>query len=228
MKYFFVVSLMTLTFNVGTPAKALGFGAEIPVLLKILANSVNQLYQLSEIVRKGRDSLGLMKDIHSGLDGALEIAELLGNKPDIKLYKEWRSLSDSLHQIRNIYGRIPKSSESVVQQNTDLAVAEAINLNNELFKFATSADRLGKELARSSRLASPKGASKLTAQGMGMSMQVMTQELRAKAAALKLQAQELAIKNHREKQETRSFKKATDDLSNSLKTHKPRFFSPRF
>ncbi|MBI2712610.1 MAG: hypothetical protein HYX41_07145, partial [Bdellovibrio sp.] len=75
--------------------------------------------------------------------------------------------------------------------------------------------------------ASPGGAQKLTAETLGVMLHVMNQSLRAQATGLKLQAQALAIQNHKEKEGSRQLVADSESLSASMKSEPLNFSIPR-
>lgn len=210
------------------PAKADAWGADIPILLEILSNTVSQLYQLMSIVQQGRDTLGLMRQINSGLDDALGVYEQIKNRPDLSLYRDWATVDSAIHNIETIYGKIPQTRLAAMQKNTDTSVGESIALNHSLSESISKFDSAGQDIQAHAQVTSPKGAAKLTAQGVGVTVQVLNESLRAQSSSLKMQAQTLANENSRDKEETRQLKDATDSLSKSFKNHQSSFVTPEF
>lgn len=227
MRKFIYSCIAAFALNVSVPARA-SWGADIPILLEILANSVSQLYQLYEMVQNGQQTLYLMRDLHRGINDALGVVSIIREHPDAGMYGDWTTVERALRNLQSIYGSVPQSANADIHQNTDRSVAEAINLNNNLFAYADELDRVGERIDNHSRSVSPKGAAKLTAQSLGVVVRAMNQQLRAQAASLKLQAQSLAVKNRQDKEETREFVKTTSTLSASMKHHNSQFQTPRF
>jgi len=210
------------------PARADAWGADIPILLEILSNTISQLYQLMALVQQTQDTLALMRDINGGLNDALGVIQVIRQQQDAGLYGDWGSVEKALRNVEKIYGSVPKSSLSSVQKNTDQNIAEAIAMNRSLFDAANYYDQVGSQIQSRAQVASPKGAAKLTAQSLGLVVQVMNESLRAQASGIKLDAQRLVNENQKEKQETRQFQNATKGLSNSLKHHESTFITPKF
>jgi hypothetical protein len=63
-----VISIL-IAFQIGfiPPARADIFGGDVAVLVQILANALQQLAQLRNIVQNGQDNLGLIRDINRGI-----------------------------------------------------------------------------------------------------------------------------------------------------------------
>ncbi len=70
-----VITALGLLLPFPQSAKADLFGGDVMILAQILANAIQQLAQLQEILRSGNDTLGLLQDINRGLNDSLRMAE---------------------------------------------------------------------------------------------------------------------------------------------------------
>jgi hypothetical protein len=201
---------------------------DTPVLLEILANAIKQYIELRNIFQTGVNQLNLLREINRGLNDIVQLAQTAGIQIDPGLFKDLRSAEQALAQFQQIYGIVVDSPEARVQRNTDQVVAESVAVNNELYSYATEIDRIGNQIKDYSRLASPGGAQKLTAQSMGVMIHVLNQGLRAQATGLKLQASYIAQENKKEKDQVAGFLKSSDILVSSLKNSQTHFERPRF
>ena len=120
------------------------------------------------------------------------------------------------------------SPDARIYRDTDQQVAEAVNLNNDIYKYTTSIDELGEAIKDYSHDVSPGGAQKLTAQTLGVMLQVMNQSLRTQATGLKLQAQTMAVQNKKEKDSTKQYLETANTLRVAMKKEKIQFTAPRF
>lgn len=218
------VSMMFMPFK----ARADLFGGDIVVLTQILAQAIQQLYQLKQIFDQGKDSLELMRDINRGINDSLNLARTVYPDLDPGIYRDWDRIDRALNGVQGIYGAVTPSPEAAIQKDTDQHVAEAISLNNSIYKYTNSIDEIGEEIKRYSHAVSPGGAQKLTAQSLGVMLNVMNQSLRTQATGLKLQAQALALENHKEKEATRKTLETANTLSGSMKSQDVSFQIPRF
>jgi len=209
-------------------ARADLFGADAAILAQILANALQQLAQLREILQSGNDTLGLLQDINRGINDSLRMAETLGLRVDPGLYRELREIDAAVNSIESLFGRAVDSRVATVQRNTDRTVAEAITFNNELNEYTQRLDRIGEEIKTYSHAVSPGGAAKLTAQSLGVMIHVMNQQIRATGQGLKLQAQTLALQNKQEKDRTEQYLKEGEKLKNKMQSLDAKFQAPRF
>ena len=225
LKYIFISLILFIT-----PLKSGAdmFGGDVVVLVQILSNAVQQLIQLKQIMQGGQDSLNLMKDINRGINDSLNMIRTIYPNADPGLYKEWEKVQQAITGIEKIYGVVVPSGEAPIQRDTDQSVAEAIALNNSIYKYTKDIDEIGEAIKQYSHSVSPGGAQKLTAQSMGVMLNVMNQSLRAQATGLKIQAQTLALQNHKDKELTRHTIENASVLSASMKSQDVSFEMPRF
>lgn len=223
----FILAIPILYFSLmPKPAKA-QFSTDAPILLEILANNITQLYELYSMVRTAESNLRLMREISRGLDNALNLYSGISTPTDPGMYRNWQNVGQALRGLQTLYGQVAPSRESGVQRDIDQGVAEAINLNNKVYSFASQLDRISEQIKNHSQSVSPKGAQKLTAQGVGVMVQAQNQSLRTEASQLKLQAQALARENRQDKEQTRRVIHEAKTLKNAMQSSRTRFQTPR-
>lgn len=209
------------------PAKADLFGGDVAVLVQILANAIQQLLQLREIVATGDSTLGLMQDINNGIHVALGRLRTMGVNVDPGIYGKLRNVNSATRLVEDLFGRPVRSEEQEVQRNADRVVAEALSQNAKAFKYANDLDAVGKRIQTQSQMTSPKGSQRLTAQSLGVVVHVLGESLRAQATSLKLQAQSMAIQNRKDKQFAESVRKTSKDFRQSHQHLPTQFALPR-
>jgi uncharacterized protein YlxW (UPF0749 family) len=147
---------------------------------------------------------------------------------DPGIFRDWQRASDAVRAITDLYGDIVPSKDARVQRSADQSVAEAVALNNAIYDYTNQIDAIGEEIKSYSHSVSPGGAQKLTAESMGVMLHVMNQSLRAQATSLKLQAEVVALQNHKDKEASRETAELSDNLKASLDRQSPKFETPRF
>jgi hypothetical protein len=222
------IIIVTLIFSFSVPLKADLFGGDVVVLAKILANAIQQLVQLRQMLSTARNNLETIRDINRGIDDALRIIRTLNPDLDPGIYKDWRQVADAVRKLEQVYGIVVDSPLTPVQRDLDRSAAEAITKNNKIFEYTKKIDQIGEDIKRYSRSVSPKGAVRLTAESMGVALHVMNESLRAQATGLKMQAQTMASKNKQEKDRTREILKTTNSLKSMMNSYEPQFQLPRF
>lgn len=223
-----IVIGVLLMMSVPKKAKADFWGGDVVVLLKILANAVIQLQQLQQAVSTAQDSLSIAKDLNRGINDVLSLMRTSFPESELGIYKNWDNLEQALGQMDSIYGSAMTAKQFAHQGHLDQSVAEAILLYNKITKYSKRVDLIGENVKSQSRHASPKGAVRLQAQVSGVQLHVANQSLRTQGALLKLEAQNSALKNKKDKDETRFFLNSATQLKQAMKDHEPVYKTPRF
>jgi hypothetical protein len=198
------------------PAKADLFGGDVVVLLKILAQSIQQLYELRQIVGTGKDTLSLMKDINRGIRDGLAIIRIINPKFNPGLYGSLETADQVQRAIEYLYGVIPQTSEYRLQEAQDRSASESITMNSTLFQYADSVDLETKRIIAHAQDVSPQGAAKLTAESLAILIGVTTQVLRTNSMMLKMMGQNMALSNRKEKLQATQFKAQYEGISSAL------------
>lgn len=211
-----LIALMCLTLTIPRPAKADLFGGDVAVLLKILAQSIQQLYELRQILGTGKDTLTLMRDINRGIREGLAIIRIINPKFNPGLYGSLETADQVQRAIEDLYGVIPQTSEYRLQEAQDRSVAESIAMNGTLFQYADSVDIEAKRIIGHAQNVNPQGAAKLTAESLAVLIGVTTQVLRTNSMMLKMMGQNMALSNRKEKLQASQFKAQYEGISNAL------------
>jgi hypothetical protein len=215
--YKFVAVLMIyLTAFRPTPVRADFFGGDLPLLAQIVANSIQQLAQLRSILSSGIDTFQYLQDINRGIRDAMTIIRTQNTTLSPGILSQLQTVDQLLGEVERLYGHVPNTASAPMQRTTDQSIAEAIHTHNEAYKYAATVDPEAERIKDYSNFVSPAGASRLTAQSMGVLITVMNQILRTNASILKLQSEQLAMGNHREKVESQHFKMQYDGLSRAF------------
>lgn len=219
----FIISFVSIT-----PARADFWGGDLIYLAQILENALRQLIELRNMVENGKSQLELIRDINRGINDSLRLADTMSPYVEPGIYQDWRSGIDSIRKLQQIYGNVTDNPNAQVQRDSDQNVAEAVTLNNEVYNYTQSIDQLSEVIKEYSHSVSPGGAQKLTAQTLGVMLQVMNQSLRTQATGLKIQAQALAVQNKKEKDSTKEYLATANTLKVAMKNEPVRFKVPRF
>lgn len=200
------------------PAKADLFGGDVLVLTQLLANAIQQLVQLKQILSTGSDSLNLMRDINRGIKEGLAVIQVLNPKFNPGLYGSLEQADQVMAVISDLYGKIPQTSEYKLQEAQDRSVSESIAMNGTLFRYADEVDQESKRIIEHAKNVNPQGAAKLTAQSLAVLIGVTTQVLRTNSMMLKMMGENMALNNRKEKLQSSQFKTQYEGMSSALKT----------
>lgn len=216
MKRIFLTLALCLTLVFPKPARADFWGGDVVVLTQILANAIQQLVQLRQILSTGSDTLGLLRDINRGIRDGLAVMQMIDPRFNPGLYGSLDSADRVLQAINDLYGVVPNTSEARLQQVQDQAASESIAMNGTVFEFADQADKESRRIFTHSQGVSPQGAAKLTAQSIAVLIGVTTQVLRTNSMMLKMMGQNMALSNRKEKLQSEQFKMQYEGVSGAL------------
>lgn len=225
-----IIALLVGSLIAFFPLKGHGdfFGGDLPLLAQLVSQSLEQLIRLQALLKNGRDNLDLLRQVNAGINDSLQLAQTLGPYINPSLFKDVRNAQDAISRLESIYGRVVDSPDAQAQRNSDQAASEALSMGNVIFDYSREMDRVGSEITHFSHQVSPGGAQKLTAQSIGVLLHVMNASLRTQATELKLQAQQLAQENKKQKDSTREYLASSQIISEALKHSAPKFERPRF
>lgn len=198
------------------PAQADFWGGDIPLLIKMIANSVEQLIVLKQIFKNGTDTLGLMKEINQGIRNGLSVIQIINPRFNPGLYGNLDTSDRVLAVITDLYGKIPQTSEYRLQEAQDRSVSESIAMNGNLFRYADDVDTETKRIIAHAEVVNPLGAAKLTAQSLAILIGVTTQVLRTNSMMLKMMGENMALTNRKEKLDAQQFRTQYDGISSAL------------
>lgn len=217
----FACFLVATVIVISPQSKADLFGGDVVVLTQILANAIQQLVQLKQILTTGSDTLDLLKDINQGIKQGLDVIRMINPKFNPGLYGNLNTAEQVLRVIEDLYGRIPQTREAKLLEAQDRSIAESIAMNSSLYQFADQADQESQRIISHAAVVSPQGAAKLTAQSIAVLIGVTTQVLRTNSMMLKMMGQDLAISNRKGKLQAEQFKSQYEGLSSGM-TNLPR------
>lgn len=215
-KKWFVMGMVGLCLTIPKPAKADMFGGDVVVLTQILANAIQQLVQLRQILTTGSDTLSLMRDINRGIRDGLAALQMINPRFNPGIYGNLETADRVLGIINDLYGKIPETNEARLQQAQDQSASESIAMNGPMFRFADQADEESRRIFNHSQSVSPQGAAKLTAQSLAVLIGVSTQVLRSNSMILKAMGENMALQNRKEKLQSQQFRTQYEGISGAL------------
>ena len=199
------------------------WGGDLIYLSKILQQSIYQLEQLQKITGTNTETLRLLRDTNRGLHETMYVGESINRTLKAGTFSKLRNLNESIHTVKSLYGRIPKTSEAELQKKTDLTVAQSLTLHNEAFRYATQTDHEAQKMKHYAHRASQTGATKTILQSQAVMIHVLNQILRTNATLLKIQTQQLALKNKKNKIHSRQFQVQYSELGRAFGNLKPNY-----
>ncbi len=193
------------------------WGGDLVYLSKILQQSIYQLEQLRQITGVGEETLNILRETNRGVHEAIYIKDSINRTLKAGTFSKLKNLNETINTVKNLYGRIPKTSQSELQKKNDLTVAENFQHHNEVYKYAKNTDEIAQRIKHYSHKASYVGATKTLLEGQAVIIHTLNQILRTNASLLKIQSQMLALYNKNQKINSRQFQVQYSELGNAFK-----------
>lgn len=193
--------------------------AQIPYLVKILAENYKRYQQLRSMMDQARHSDNYFRTIHQGLENITGLMQSLPIK-DHGVLQELRDFNRSMKAVANIYGQIPKSPEEALHKLHDQTVAESLRMVNSFKDFSKSQETNSDSLRVQGQSASPKGAARATAVSNALILKSVNQLIRLQSQSLKMQSEEFALKNRNDKHSVSSYQRVNKGLGKAFKNFK--------
>ena len=201
--------------------------AQVPYLIKILAENVKRYQQLRNMIEYAKDQRKLMKMIHSGLENSIGLLQSLPIE-DEGILANLREFKQAYDTLQKLYGKIPKSEEAAMQALHDQTIAEALKMVTLLKKYAAREERNAIKVFNQVVNASPRGASRINAQTNAKILFTLNQLLKINGQMLKVQSEQLAIMNKGSKDDTAHYNSISVALSQGLNNFNPDYSLPKF
>ena len=195
---------LSITFQ-NKAARADLFGGDVAVLLQILAQSIEQVYRLQQIIQNGKDTLNLLRDVNAGVRSGLDLIRIINPKFNAGVYGDLNNPENVLRAIHDLYGATPNTADKVLIDIQDQSVAEVIAMNKSLYDYSAQVDFERERILMHSQVVSPQGAGKLQNQSLAVIIGVLTQLLRVQSQMLKVMGQNMALDNRKEKLASEQF-----------------------
>ena len=193
--------------------------AQVLYLTKILFENYKRYQQLRMMMDQAKRSDNYFKMINQGLEN---ISGLLDSLPiqDQGILRDLKDFSRSVKKVSQIYGSIPKSPEEALQMLHDQTVAESLQMVNSFKDYSRLQESNSDSLRIQSESASPKGAARSTAVSNALILKSINQLIRLQSQSLKMQSEELAMRNKFEKGSVASYQKVDKGLGSAFKNLK--------
>lgn len=210
--------IAALIFIGPSSAKADLFGGDVVVLTQILAQAIQTVITLKNVLENGKDTLDLMRDINAGVRSGIDLIRIINPNFNPGVYGDLKNADAVLRAIQSVYGAVPNGMDEDLIRSQDQSVAEVISMNRNLYDYADQVDLERDKILFHSQVVSPQGAGKLQNQALGVLIGVSTQLLRTQSQMLKIMAQNMAYDTRKEKLATQNFQENYQGLSQGFRS----------
>ena len=191
MKKYFLALTFLLFFLNPRPARADLWGGDIPLLVEIVANTLQTMMQLMEQTQMLQDQMDGIKD---HIDRIRTIERLVSPSN----WQDWKDPEIALRRLREIYHTLPPEYKTAKSEMFEQEMSKAMTLAAQMTSDAKTTFLSGKELERKGKDSSPGVAEKLTASGVGTLVTLQAQSQVAQSQMVSLLTQMMAQGNEQE------------------------------
>lgn len=201
--------------------------ANYAYLIKIYEENIKRFIQIREMIHQAKSHDQYIRALNEGLNNAAGLAQVLPLKDD-QILAQLRQFQDALKKVEEIYGIVPKGSDSELHKLHDRTIAESLKLANVLQEYSLQQEQNATAVFYQSTQASPKGAERMNAQMSAQILHSINQLIKVNGQMLKMQSESLAFANKHDKDSAAGFNKTTNDFKGSMMKFKPSYSFPRF
>lgn len=172
-------------------ARADLWGGDLPLLAKIVANTLKTIVELER-------QTNLLKDEMAGIHDRINRIRTIADVVQPSTWEKWKDPAEALRRLKLIYHTLPKEYRNEKADVVEEELSKAMNLIAKISSEANTTFYSGKELERRGADASPGVATKLTASGTGTLISMESQSQVIQSHIVSLLAQMLAEGNEKE------------------------------
>jgi hypothetical protein len=173
------------------PARADFWGGDIPLLIEIVANTLNTLNELrnqSEMLRKE------LRGIDDKIYRLRTIQEIIAPND----LAQWKDPREALRRLQRIYYTMPPEFRTEKSDEIERRLSQAMSVAGILVDSAKPAFSSGKQLEKEGLVVGPAVANKMTASGVGTLVALESQNQVAQATIISLLSQMIAENGSKE------------------------------
>ncbi len=182
---------LSLILLISQNAHADFWGGDIPLLTKIVANTLETLHQL-------QSQTSIMKNEMAGIEDRINRIATIAEVVQPSQWEQWKNPDEAIKRLNLIYQTLPKEYRSAKSDEIESEIYKAMNLVARVGASTHTTFLSGKELEARGANSSPGVAQKLTASGVGTLVAIDSQNQVILSHITSLIAQSLADANEKE------------------------------
>lgn len=217
-KYVYSILISAHLLLSATPARADFWGGDLPLLAKIVFNT---LYTMNELRRQ----TNMMQDEMAGINDRISRIQAIAEVVQPSSWDQWKNPEEALRRLKVVYHTLPKEYRSEKSDQIEEELSKAMALIAKVGKGAGTSFQSGKEMEQRGVDSSPGVAQKLTASGMGTLISMEAQNQVIQSHVVSLLAQTLAAANEKESRSVESKGAAFAGVSENLAKNDDATFS---
>jgi len=192
------------------------FGADIPILINILTQTITQVQAITQVLGKARETVSILEEMNRGVKEVLNLAETAHIPLPRQVYESARQIDGAVWEARRSYGDIGDHAPRATKNNYRSGV-EGLFLSQDALDYSTMLDDKGNKVKTSALTASQASATRLTAETMGVLLHAVSHTNRLEAKQLEISSTHKLQEASRENAEYESFVETHSLINNDMK-----------
>ena len=192
------------------------FGEDIPVLLELLAKSIQQIQSLKAIIGTTRETASVLEEMNRGVKEVLRLAETAHIPLPKQVYSQAKQIEDAVREARRLYGKISGSAPDFTRAHYQSGV-EGLYLSEDAFEYSTLLDEQGRRVKDAALLANQSSAVKLSAGTLGVILHAISHGNRLEAKNLELASTKKIEEAAKENAKIESFQETHKAIEKGMK-----------
>jgi hypothetical protein len=200
------------------PARADLFGGDVAVLVQILAQAIQQVQQLQQVIGRARETVSILEEMNRGVKEVLRLAETAHIPLPQGVYDQAKQIDQATAEARRLYGIVGDTAPQYTKTQYRSGV-ESLFLSQDAFEYSRYLDEQGTKIKSSSLVASQATATRLTAQSLGVLRHAISHTNRLEAKQLELSSTQRIEDAAKENAQFSSFVETHDSIEKDMRGH---------
>ncbi|MGK5083419.1 hypothetical protein WDW37_08930 [Bdellovibrionota bacterium FG-1] len=218
-KYFEWFSIGAITFlivSLSVPKRAYClFGEEIPFLIQIITQAIQQVQELQSIIGTGRETLGVLEEMNRGVRDVLRLADTAHLTLPSQVYSDAAQIDSATRKAGLLYGGLSDHSPLYARTHYQSGV-EGLFLSEDAFQYSTQLDRQGNQIKNAAVVSNQATATRLTAETLGVILHAVNHQSRLEAKQLEIQSTRHIEEAAKEDSRLESFEQTHDAIQKDM------------
>ncbi len=214
------LSLMVTVLVLAAPirqAHADIWGGDVVVLTQILAETIEEIYKIEQLIGKASDTVNLLEDLNRGVKDVLRLADTAHVPLPPGVYAQAKTIDQAVWQAHALYGEMTQHSPDYTKTHYKSGV-EGLSLSQDTFDYSTFLDDQGERVKYSAVDADQVSATRLTAETMGVLLHSISHSNRLQAKELEMSSSDRIENSAKEDAKFESYVNTQQHIEDTLNT----------
>jgi hypothetical protein len=163
------------------------FGEDIPFLIQIIAQAIQQVQELQSIIGSAQQTASVLEEMNRGVKDVLQLADTAHVPLPPQVYDNAKQIDLATQTAESLYGGISGHSPAYARNQYKSGV-EGLFLSQDAFQYSSFLDDKGRSVKDAAVVSNQATATRLTAETLGVLLHAVSHENRLQAKQLEIQS----------------------------------------